>query len=195
LKTRPSSTKFGSSFELEADSESFWYSSTVGTQLKPTGRLPKWVQDLRTDRRAGVALAVDVADAVLALGDAHVPASVCKRLTAIIERADQTGQGLPVSVAARALDMTEPTARSWIKRGALRAVPGSRPLAVTPRSLGEALAAAAQIREVGQDERLLRRILDVLDDQRTRQELAGRIDELDSRVPIDPDRIAEELFS
>ncbi len=167
----------------------------MSTQLEPIRRLPEWVQELRSDRhRASVALAVDVADAVLALGAAQVPAPVSRRLAAIIERADQTGQGVPVSVAARVLDVTEPTARSWIERGALRVVAGSRPLAVTPRSLGETLAAAAQIRQVGQ-ERLLRRILDVLEDQGTRLELADRIQELDTRVPIDPDRIAEELFS
>jgi hypothetical protein len=168
----------------------------VSTQLEPSRQLPEWVQELRSDRhRASVALAVDVADAVLALGDAHVSPPVGRRLAAIIERADQTGQGVPVSVAAKVLDVAEPTARAWIERGALQVVPGSRPLAVTPRSLGEALAATAQIREVGQDERLLRRVLDLLEDQRTQVELADRIDELDTRVSLDPQRIAEELFS
>lgn len=168
----------------------------VSTQVEPSRQLPEWVQELRSDRyRASVALAVDVADAVLALGVANVPAQVGRRLAAIIERADQTGQGIPVSVAAKVLDVTEPTVRAWIERGALQVVPGSHPLAVTPRSLGEVLAAVAQIRQVGQDERLLRRILDVLGDQRTRLELTDRIEELDTRVPIDPDRIAEELFS
>jgi hypothetical protein len=168
----------------------------VSTRLEPSLRLPGWVGELRSDRhRASVALAIDVADAVLALGDAHVPASVCRRLTSIIERADQTGQGVPVSVAAEVLAVTEPTARAWIERGALHVVPESRPLAVTPRSLGEALAATAHIRQVGQDERLLRRVLDLLEDQRTRVEFADRIDELETRVPIDTDRIAEQLFS
>jgi hypothetical protein len=168
----------------------------MATQLEPASRLPTWVIELRSDRhRANVALAADVADAVLALRNADVPPPVRKRLAAIIERAEQTGQGVPVSVAAKVLDVTEPTARSWIERGALKVVPGARPLAVTPRSLGEALAAAKKIRQVGQDERLLRRLLDVLEDQRTRLELADRIDELDARVPIDPERIAEELFS
>ena len=168
----------------------------VATQLKSAARLPAWVLQLRSDRhRANVALAVDVADAVLSLGDADVPPSVRTRLMAMIERADQTGQGVPVSVAARVLDVTEPTARSWIERGALRVVRGSRPVAVTTRSLGEALAASTKIRNVGRDERLLRRVLEVLDDQRTRSELVDRIDELGSRVPFDPDRIAEGLFS
>lgn len=121
---------------------------------------------------------MDVADAVLALRDTHVPASVSRRLIAIIERADQAGQGVPVSVTARVLNVTEPTARAWIERGALHVVPGSRPLAVTPRSLGKALAAVMQIREVGQDERLLRRVLDHLEDQRTWMEVADRIGQL-----------------
>lgn len=142
-----------------------------------------------------MALAADVADVVLALCSPDVPLAVRKQLMAIIDRADQAGGGVPVSVAARVLDVTEPTIRSWIERGALQVVADARPLAVTPRSLGEALAAAAQIRQVGQDERLLRRVLDVLEDQRTRLELADRVEELDARVPIDPERIAEELFS
>lgn len=164
--------------------------------VKSAAGLPAWVLELRSDRhRANVALAADVADAVLSLGAADVPGAVRGRLMAIIERADQSGQGVPVSVAAKVLNATEPTARSWIERGALHVVEGSRPLAITTRSLGEALAAATKIRQVGQDERLLRRLLDVLEDQRTREELSGRIDEMDSRVPLDPDRIAEELFT
>jgi hypothetical protein len=93
------------------------------------------------------------------------------------------------------LDVTEAAVRTWIERGALQVVPGARPLTVTPRSLGEALAAAVQIRHLGEDERLLLRILDVLEDQRTKMALADRIDELGTRVLIDPDRIAEDLFA
>ncbi len=164
--------------------------------MTSTTRLPAWVLELRSPRhRANVALAADVADAVLSLGDEHVPAGVRKRLVAMIERSDQTGQGVPVSVAAKVLDVTEPTARSWIERGALHVVEGSRPLAVTIRSLDEALAAVTTIRRVGRDERLLRRVLEILEDQRTRHELAVRIDELGSRIPLDPDRVADELFS
>ena len=42
---------------------------------------------------------------------------------------------------------------------------------------------------------MLRRLLDALEDQRTRLELTDRIDELDERVRIDPDRMGDELFS
>jgi hypothetical protein len=51
------------------------------------------------------------------------------------------------------------------------------------------------IRRVGRDQRLLRRVLETLDDQRTRRQLAARIDEPGSRVPLDPGRVADELFS
>lgn len=156
--------------------------------------LPAWVFDLRRDRRANVALAVDVADAVAALGEPAVPTGVARHLAAIVERADEAGGGVPVSVAARLLDITEPTVRTWLERGVLDAVPDAKPVSITPRSLGEALAASSTIRRIGQDERLLRRLLDALEDQRTRLELAGRIDELDSRVRIDPDHIGDQLF-
>lgn len=165
------------------------------SQLQPTAhKLPAWVRDLRRDRRVTVALAADVADAVLALGEPDLPPAAGRWLAAIVERADQAGDGVPVSVAARLLDVAEPTVRTWIERGVLDAVPGSKPVSVTPRSLGEALAASTTIRRIGQDERLLRRLLDALEDQRTRLELAGRIDELDSRVRIDPDHIEDQLF-
>ena len=141
-----------------------------------------------------MALAVDVADAVLALASGEVSGLAERHFVAIIERAEQVGAGVPVRVAARALDVTEPTVRTWIDRGVLRVVPDSKPVAVTPRSLGEALAATSTIRRIGHDERLLRRLLDVIEDQRTRVELAGRIDELDARVSIDPTRIEEQLF-
>lgn len=89
------------------------------------------------------------------------------------------------------LHVTEPAVRSWIDRRALTVIKGSRPLAVTTRSLGEALAAVSTIRQVGEDERLLRRLLDVLDDQRTRGSLAKRIRKLGSRVPTDLNRLGE----
>lgn len=150
--------------------------------------------DIPERHRAQAALVADVADASEALRVSAVPNSVRAHLLAMIERADQFGQGVPVSVAAQMLRVTEPTVRSWVVRGVLDPVPGARPAAVTTRSLGEVLAAASEIRATGADERLLRRVLDELEDRRTRLELAGRIAEMDTRQPIDPDRAADELF-
>lgn len=145
--------------------------------------------------RAQAALVADVADAAEALQVSAVPKAVRRHLLAVIERADELGRGVPVSVAAQMLRITQPTVRSWLARGVLEAVPSARPAAVTTRSLGEALAAASEIRTAGADERLLRRVLDELEDRRTRVELADRLADLDSRRPIDPDRVAEELFA
>jgi hypothetical protein len=170
------------------------YSGAVAAQLKSARRLPAWVLGLRSElHRANVALAADVADAVMSLGDADVTRRSTKAALRDNRASGPVGPGLPVSVVAKVFDVTDRTARSWIECGTLKAVKGSRPLAVTTRSLGEALAAATRIRQVGQDERLLRGFLDVLDDQRTRYELADRIGEPGSRVPIDPNRIPERV--
>ena len=152
--------------------------------------------EARTPRdRASIALVCDVVDAVEALSERGLSPRVRDRLVAIVERADALGQGVPVSLAARLLAVSEPTVRTWADRGVLELVRDAKPRAVTPKSLGEALVAVGEIRRAGKDERLLRRILDVLDDQRTRTDLAERIDELDERQALDPSRVAEELFS
>lgn len=145
--------------------------------------------------RTQAALVADVADAAEALQVSAVPKAVRLRLLAVIERADEVGRGVPVSVAAQMLRVTQPTIRSWLARGVLEPVPEARPAAVTTRSLGEALAAASEVRAAGTDERLLRRVLDEIEDRRTRVEIADRLEELGSRRPIDPDRVADELFS
>ncbi len=166
----------------------------MASTTAPLRSLPPWALELRSDRRANVALAVDVADALSALALPAVPTGVAEYLAGIVERADQSGGGVPVSTAARLLDITEPTVRTWLERGVLDAISDVKPVSITPRSLGEALAASSTIRRIGQDERLLRRLLDALEDQRTRLELASRIEDLDSRVTVDPDRLDEQLF-
>lgn len=158
--------------------------------------LAAWTAQVRSQRdRANLALVADVVDAIASLSEPGLPPPVRKRLAAIVDRSAHAGQGIPVSLAARLLEVSEPTVRAWIERGALDVVSGAKPLAVTPKSLGEALVAAAEIRETGRDERPLRRVLDALEDRRTRRDLEDRIDQLDKRVPLHPDRVAEDLFS
>ncbi len=153
------------------------------------------LDEIPVRHRAEAALVADVADAAEALRVPALPPAARLHLLAMVERADKVGRGVPVSVAARMLAVTMPTVRTWVARGVLEPVPEARPAAVTTRSLGEALAAASQIRAAGKDERLLRRVVDELEDRRTRAELGDRIAELDERRPIHPDRVAEELFS
>jgi len=153
------------------------------------------LEEIPARHRVQAALVADFADAAEALRVPALPRAARLHLLAVMERADKVGGGVPVSVAARMLGVTMPTVRTWIARGALEPLPEARPAAVTTRSLGEALAAASQIRSAGKDERLLRRVVDELEDRRARAELGDRIGELDGRRPIDPDRVAEELFS
>lgn len=150
-----------------------------------TVTLPAWTVKVRNQRdRASLALVADVVDAVASLSEPGLPPLVRKRLGAIVERSARAGQGVPVSLAARLLAVSEPTVRAWIERGVLDVVEGAKPLAVTPKSLGEALIAATEVRGAGRDERLLRRVLDFLEDARTRRDLADRVEESDARVPL-----------
>lgn len=161
---------------------------------QPTVDMPEWVMQLRSHwQRANIAVALDVADAVLSLVEADVPPPVGARLLAIIERADSVGASVPIAIAARLLSVSGRTARSLIEGGALTAVAGQRARTVSARSLGQALAATTVIRHLGRDPVALGRVLDVLEDQRVRRDLAGRIEELGSRVPVEHDRL-DDLF-
>jgi hypothetical protein len=164
------------------------------TGTAPGATLPPWVAQLRSrEQRAAIGIALDVADVALALREANVPAPVRRRLRSIMERADQIGVAVSLRLAGRLLDVSERTARAWVDRGALILVRGTRPAAVSARSLGEALAAATVIRDVGQGEAVLQRVLHALEDQRTRQELENRNQELDGRLALGDE--LEGLFS
>ncbi|MCU0269102.1 MAG: hypothetical protein MUF83_10685 [Acidimicrobiales bacterium] len=135
------------------------------------------------DKHLSVATAaVDVADAIEALGVEGLPADAQAHLSAIIERQKRAGLGVPVSSAAAMLDVTPRTVRKWIDGGILELVAGSTPKKVTVLSLGAALAAVHRIRAAGQDRNLFKLVLDELDDRRTRRELADRIDALERRA-------------
>lgn len=162
---------------------------------QPTVGMPEWVMQLRSHgQKANIGVALDVADAVLSLAEADVPPPVGARLRAIIERADSVGAAVPIAIAARLLSVSGRTARSWAEGGALTAVAEQRARTVSARSLGQALAATTVIRHLGRDQVALRRALDVLEDQRARLDLAGRIEELGSRVPVEHDRLGD-LFA
>lgn len=77
--------------------------------------------------------------------------------------------GVPVAHAARRLGISEPTVRSWITRGALRAITGSSPVQIEPESLRRVGHALDELRERGQDHDWLEAILDYLHDLQTRR--------------------------
>ena len=77
--------------------------------------------------------------------------------------------GVSVAAAGERLGVSEPTIRSWVKRGALRAVPKSSPVQIEPESLHRVSRALAELRERGQDRDWLQAVVDELHDRETRQ--------------------------
>jgi transposase len=76
---------------------------------------------------------------------------------------------VPVAQAARRLGVSVPTVRSWIARGALRAIKGSSPVQVEPESLRSVSRALDELRERGQDRDWLQPLVDYLDDREARR--------------------------
>jgi transposase-like protein len=77
--------------------------------------------------------------------------------------------GVPVAQAARRLGVSVPTVRSWIARGALRAIKGSSPVQVEPESLRSVSRGLDELRERGQDRDWLQALVDYLDDREARR--------------------------
>jgi Homeodomain-like domain len=76
--------------------------------------------------------------------------------------------GVPVAQAARRLGVSVPTVRSWIARGALRAIKDSSPVEIEPDSLRSVSRALGDLRERGQDREWLTALVDYLHDREAR---------------------------
>ncbi len=113
---------------------------------------------------------ISLEDAQDALKSGHRDAAI-----QAIQEAHQTlegvghAPGVPVAHAARRLGISEPTVRSWIARGALRAITGSSPVQVEPESLRHVGHALDELRERGRDHDWLEALLDYLHDLQTRR--------------------------
>ncbi len=105
-----------------------------------------------------------------------------QRLADIQARLQQhlAAPGLPVSEAARYLNVSEPTVRAWLTRGALTSVPEAKPVLVDISSLRRVGHALAELRERGRDRDWTRALVDLLHDhaERRRPELLEGLDEL-----------------
>lgn len=77
--------------------------------------------------------------------------------------------GMSISDASEILEVSEPTVRSWVQRGALQAVPQSKPLQVDSQSLHKASRALADLRERGQDREWLDSLMDYMTDRGDRR--------------------------
>jgi excisionase family DNA binding protein len=107
----------------------------------------------------------DARDELVARGEGAAP--TVRRLEDVVARLDSNGlatPGLPVSEAARYLEVSEPTVRDWLKRGVLKRVSGSRPVLIDRSSLRHVHRLLAELRERGKDRDWLRSLMDYLDD-------------------------------
>jgi DNA-binding transcriptional MerR regulator len=71
-----------------------------------------------------------------------------------------------LSVAARLLDLSVPTIRTWIDRGLLNEVSGSSPRRVELQSVLEVRPLVRELRALGRDRNLLEAVLAQVDDER-----------------------------
>jgi hypothetical protein len=72
-----------------------------------------------------------------------------------------------VSVAAKMLDLSVPTVRTWIMRGLLEEAPDAAPRRVTLASVLRLRPIVRELRELGQDRNLLEAIVARVEDRRT----------------------------
>lgn len=73
--------------------------------------------------------------------------------------------GVSVAAASEQLGVSEPTIRSWVKRGALSTVPKASPMQIEPESLHQVSRALTELRERGQDRDWLQAVVDLLHDR------------------------------
>jgi excisionase family DNA binding protein len=116
-----------------------------------------------------------VAYAVVELRDArdelaasdHDVSNTLKRIDDALARLDGVASvppGLPVAEAAAYLEVSEPTVRDWLKRGALQRVPDAKPVLVERESLRRVHRLLAELRERGKDRDWLRTFVDYMQD-------------------------------
>lgn len=80
--------------------------------------------------------------------------------------------GVSVAAASELLGLSEPTVRSWAKRGVLQAVPGMAPMQIESASLHLASRVLAELRERGRDRDWLAALVDYLHDHQARRSTA-----------------------
>lgn len=149
-----------------------------------------------TRHRAPVTMAVAAAEAVRAIEGQHSESELLESMREILRIIDTAqGVGVPVTLAARMLSVSQPTVRAWISKGVLDTIPGVKPLTVKPRSLGEVFAAVLEIRRLGEDRGLLESVMHALADRRTIEELAPRLGKRSDQPEVEvTDELLDELL-
>lgn len=113
---------------------------------------------------------VDDLIALQHLADQEDDAARRRSLDAIRRHVAERDQGAKVAEAAKVLAVSAPTVRAWTEAGALRAIPGLRPVRIDVMSLAAAKQVLDELRRQADERHLLADVLRVL---RDRAALAG----------------------
>ena len=117
----------------------------------------------------------DVVEELREMRDPQRSEELAEQLRAMGSRLKQAvpraAHGVPVAQAAEYLDVSEPTVRLWVKRGALETVKGSKPLLIEHDGLRRVGRAVRELRLRGEDrewlEGLVRYVEDMTDPSST----------------------------
>lgn len=114
----------------------------------------------------------DVVEELSVVSDPHRSGELAEQLMAMgsqLKRAaPNAARGGPVAEAAKYLGVSEPTVRLWVRRGALAALPGSKPALIEHESLRRVGRAVRELRARGEDREWLEGVVRYVEDMADR---------------------------
>jgi hypothetical protein len=114
----------------------------------------------------------DVVEELSVLSDPQRSGELAEQLmamgTQLKQAAPNAARGVPVAEAAKYLDVSEPTVRLWVRRGALAALPGSKPALIEHESLRRVGRAVRELRAKGEDREWLEGVVRYVEDMTDR---------------------------
>jgi hypothetical protein len=114
----------------------------------------------------------DVVEELSVVRDPQRSGELVEQLTAMgmqLKRAaPNAARGVPVAQAAEYLGVSEPTVRLWVRRGALVALPGSKPTLIEHDGLRRVGRAVRELRARGKDREWLEDVVRYVEDMTDR---------------------------
>jgi Helix-turn-helix domain len=114
----------------------------------------------------------DVVEELSAVSDPRRSGELAEQLMAMGKQlkraAPNAARGVPVAEAAKYLGVSEPTVRLWVRRGALVALPGSKPALIEHESLRGVGRTVRELRASGEDREWLEGVVRYIEDMADR---------------------------
>jgi len=114
----------------------------------------------------------DVVEELSVVSDPRRSGELAEQLMAMGKQlkraAPNAARGVPVAEAAKYLGISEPTVRLWVRRGALAALPGSKPVLIEHESLRRVGRAVRELRAKGEDREWLESVVRYVEDMADR---------------------------